>query len=1068
MTTRFRATRSHLRRLLLLTLCLPFTSLPLRTQITPRYARTNGALTNGHCAQFDASGQIVDAGVPCVGSTFVGPTPWFDIAAYGGNVRQVNNIPSATATTTAGSPTVALASAIDFKTGEGIVIWKAGAATTQNTPAAPTIISPVVTGSTTYQYECVGVDSMGGLSAASSVGQVTTGPAVFGAPQVTISSISQSSGAVTVNFSSAINASAGQQIIISDVTSPTTFNGLFAVASAPNNSQITYSLAGNAGAGRVSGNSKGRLVNAYNIKAISRSGNVVTVTTNANHNYLAPSAAAPSIVIIDGVTPPDLNGYFVVDSVTPNTITYHQGMTGNETGRAFGTATVYEYNVVTCPTISSPTVQYYVYGRTAGSMALIGKTFYKENTFRDYGPFWENGFRAPGYVPTTPPVSAQNQMFASTISSGAGTTRLTLAANVPSAVRGQTALHDDGQAIVAAANAAAAVGSQTVYLSPGTGLTSPPRVRTYVVNAPFTLPGTFTQLIIGTGLIVNETITLSSGNKIYSPLGSTNKSIPQFASHSYSFVYGMGNPMFAGTGSVDIEGMGFITGAGGGNGQNFLYLGGPGTGGFIVLQDDWFGATGTGNSASIPLVFSGASYSFHLTNVEWACNFAIDGAVTGQPSNGPPLLPCILLEATASGFGAPNGFHLDGMNASSGRGILADFSQYGSSQEHDYEINNVMNDQGPTNPLFAVYGQDNALGGVKMHQDVMDSHSIAVFANWAVGLNSAVLDHIDFAPQPNSPVTGLPITNLILINPSYGVSPGQNFNMLMMKSEQGINFGPTASTAPSSRGQEYQARPMRFSSSENYPLYWQISQPRGVTAVTSGAGSVPSGSHTYTVTAIGWNGGEVGSVTVPVSSATVTVNGSQGVLVSWTGISGVQGYTAYRDNSKVHRCINVQTTSCTDTFGFTDGVGPTADGTGLPLIDTTQVTTPLLRLTNGVFKVEVAAGTLTANRQITAQDASGTATLTIANGTATLGTSAINATSCATAVTAAASGTATTDSIEWAFNAAPPSGYAGTSPAAGLHVLVYVTSGNVNFQVCNPTAASITPAAATLNWRVVR
>ena len=86
----------------------------------------------------------------------------------------------------------------------------------------------------------------------------------------------------------------------------------------------------------------------------------------------------------------------------------------------------------------------------------------------------------------------------------------------------------------------------------------------------------------------------------------------------------------------------------------------------------------------------------------------------------------------------------------------------------------------------------------------------------------------------------------------------------------------------------------------------------------------------------------------------------------------------------------------------------------------------------------------------------------IASGTSALGTGAISATTCATVVTTAATGTATTDAIEWSFNAAPGAGY-----TAGLHVLPYVTSGNVNFLVCNPTAGSLTPAAATLNWRVL-
>ncbi len=90
----------------------------------------------------------------------------------------------------------------------------------------------------------------------------------------------------------------------------------------------------------------------------------------------------------------------------------------------------------------------------------------------------------------------------------------------------------------------------------------------------------------------------------------------------------------------------------------------------------------------------------------------------------------------------------------------------------------------------------------------------------------------------------------------------------------------------------------------------------------------------------------------------------------------------------------------------------------------------------------------------------------IASGTAALGTAAIAATNCATVVTVGATGVATTDSIAFSLNATA-TGYT-SATGSGLNILAVPTAGNVNFYVCNPTAASITPAAATLNWRVLR
>jgi hypothetical protein len=46
-------------------------------------------------------------------------------------------------------------------------------------------------------------------------------------------------------------------------------------------------------------------------------------------------------------------------------------------------------------------------------------------------------------------------------------------------------------------------------------------------------------------------------------------------------------------------------------------------------------------------------------------------------------------------------------------------------------------------------------------------------------------------------------------------------------------------------------------------------------------------------------------------------------------------------------------------------------------------------------------------------------------------------------------------------------GYSPTTTGM-LSIIGYPTSGNVNWRVCNNTAASITPGAITLNWRVVR
>lgn len=89
--------------------------------------------------------------------------------------------------------------------------------------------------------------------------------------------------------------------------------------------------------------------------------------------------------------------------------------------------------------------------------------------------------------------------------------------------------------------------------------------------------------------------------------------------------------------------------------------------------------------------------------------------------------------------------------------------------------------------------------------------------------------------------------------------------------------------------------------------------------------------------------------------------------------------------------------------------------------------------------------------------------MTIANGTSAMTTALIATVACGTTVTTAATGVLTTDVIDWSVNAAV------TAANNGVLILkAWPTAGNVNFNYCNPTAASQTPTATTVNWSVRR
>lgn len=82
-----------------------------------------------------------------------------------------------------------------------------------------------------------------------------------------------------------------------------------------------------------------------------------------------------------------------------------------------------------------------------------------------------------------------------------------------------------------------------------------------------------------------------------------------------------------------------------------------------------------------------------------------------------------------------------------------------------------------------------------------------------------------------------------------------------------------------------------------------------------------------------------------------------------------------------------------------------------------------------------------------------------------LGTTAIAAGACAPVITASAIGLINVnDVVSWTFSGAPDPAYT----TGGLRVVTYVVANSANFVVCNSTAASVTPGATSINWRVAR
>ena len=176
------------------------------------------------------------------------------------------------------------------------------------------------------------------------------------------------------------------------------------------------------------------------------------------------------------------------------------------------------------------------------------------------------------------------------------------------------------------------------------------------------------------------------------------------------------------------------------------------------------------------------------------------------------------------------------------------------------------------------------------------------------------------------------------------------------------------------------------------------------------------------------------------SSGAITCSGTGGLLAGGTDGSGIQKFFGTAAPGSVSG--NLPGDFYTDTTNHNVYACNAPAGTAAPAC--TAVATA------GWLKVNSTGGT-------------------VVSGSKALATSSISSATCTAAQTATATGTLSTDTVVATFNADPTS-VTGYAPAITgmLTILAWPTADTVNFKVCNNTAASITPGAVTLNWRVSR
>src|SRR6266404_8776582 len=171
-----------------------------------------------------------------------GPNPYFSLARYGGYGSATNPPPSTTGSINSGNTTLTLASAQDFANGQGIVIYKAGAATSLTTPGQATVTPTyLLNGTATYTYQVIAEDRQGGLTASSSAGQTTVGASTLGANNITFASCVRTNGVATYTSSLPHNLQAGAQVNISGFNGGVfdSCNGVKTIVATPTSTTFT-------------------------------------------------------------------------------------------------------------------------------------------------------------------------------------------------------------------------------------------------------------------------------------------------------------------------------------------------------------------------------------------------------------------------------------------------------------------------------------------------------------------------------------------------------------------------------------------------------------------------------------------------------------------------------------------------------------------------------------------------------------------------------------------------------------------------------------------------------------
>jgi hypothetical protein len=789
---------------------------------------------------------------------FKGPNPWVDVTRYGVRSIATNAIPAITGITgsiNSGQATLTVSTSscpsqtgsACFVNGDGIAIGGAGPTQSMTTPSAPTVTP---------------ASPFAGML---QPGFVTAGP----------------TGSTTYNYK-IVAMDKGRGYTAASVAGTTTTG----VATLGAQASVTISTLSRAAGG-----------------------NTTTVVTSSNHNLVAGEIFRIGGTTNDG----NFGGWYNVASVTNNTtFTFTSGL-WNYTSVAVtgtgGTLLAFAGNSLTWPAVTGAW-QYGIYSDRAssGNFALIGVSLVAgpfspaPTSWVDYGSPMMDGFLFSPFIPTAAPSVAANDLLVTTISSGAGTTTLTLAANAGTTVAGATVLFDNTPNLKAAGTANSH-GSPLFFPTGG-----------YVFNSFCDMTGSFNYFIQNGSLLLNDTLSLQAGTLWWGDRPSSWNSAASFSwegvaninvNRAYPGVY-VNTANSTAFRSIQVSlsanaGLGMLLE----NGNN------------VAFENSTFSSGGgAGDYTGIGLFFNGADdgsssiFGIYFSKVTFASTQSINTAV--------PMFYC-----RACGTGVFRSL------SGGGRGMA--FSAQTTSGAGPFTFDGAFHYQAGNAPLIMSTGGalvNTGAGSFNLQNITLDTMANPMFTTFNVSSQTPTIK-ITGGAGPSSGIPNFTGTSIgQLIADWNAPTSGQNMNVLALSGKGASLIGTknvAANIANPSGG---------IGVAGTSGMGYLFPQPAAPTIVVGGHGScvsncVAAGTYFYSIVANDINQGQSSISPVSISA---TTDGTQSITVSWVLLNGQVSTNTCRGSASFNQnCSFVQGSGTTGTSyvdASTIGYTVSAPGSG--------------------------------------------------------------------------------------------------------------------------------------------